>query len=86
MAALFQRADETVTLERWRAGFEIPLSSPAGLELLVIEGDFTDGDDRFSYQSWLRLPSGSQARVRAGEKGCRVWMKTGHLAHPLRAT
>ena len=80
VAALFQHPDETVTLEQWSAGAEVALSSPAGLELLVIEGDFTEGVDRYSYQSWLRLPPGSQARVRAGTNGCRVWMKTGHLA------
>jgi hypothetical protein len=79
VATLFQHPDETVTLEQWGAGAEITLSSAGGLELLVIEGDFTEGEDRFSYQSWLRLPPGSRARVRAGEKGCRVWMKTGHL-------
>ena len=79
IARLFERPRETVTLERWDAGAEISLQSPAGLELLVIEGDFTDGGERFSYQSWLRLPPGASARVRAGEKGCRVWMKSGHL-------
>jgi len=79
VAKLFERADETVTLEHWSPGAEILLSSPSGLELLVIEGDFKDGEDRFSYQSWLRLPPGAQTRVRAGDKGCRVWMKTRHL-------
>jgi anti-sigma factor ChrR (cupin superfamily) len=85
VAKLFQRPDETVTLERWTAGAEVPLASPAGLELLVIEGDFIDGADRFNYQSWLRLPPGAQARVRAGERGCRVWVKSGHLDRPVRA-
>jgi hypothetical protein len=79
VATLFERPRERVTVERWNAGAEVSLQSPAGLELLVIEGDFTDGRERFSYQSWLRLPPGGEARVRAGEKGCRVWMKTGHL-------
>jgi anti-sigma factor ChrR (cupin superfamily) len=85
VAALFQDSHETVTLERWSAGAEVALRSHAGLELLVLDGAFTDGADRFVYQSWLRLPAGSEARVRAGEKGCRVWMKTGHLARPQSA-
>jgi hypothetical protein len=80
VAKLFERADETVTLERWSAGAEVELSSPRGLELLVLDGEFTSGDDRFRYQSWLRLPPGARTRVRAGANGCRVWMKTGHLA------
>jgi len=79
---VFERRDETVTLERWSAGAEVPLAAPEGLELLVLEGDFLDGEEHFSYQSWLRLPPGAQTRVRAGAHGCRVWMKTGHLAHP----
>jgi hypothetical protein len=86
VANLFQRPEETVTLERWSAAAEVRLSSPAGLELLVIEGDFSDDRrDRFSYQSWLRLPPRSEARVRAGEKGCKVWMKSGHLERALTA-
>lgn len=85
VAALFQNAHEAVTLERWSAGAEISLRAPTGLELLVLDGDFTEGADRFEYQSWLRLPAGSEARVRAGEQGCRVWMKTGHLARPQTA-
>ncbi len=85
VARLFERADETVTLEHWSAGAEVLLSSPAGLELLVIEGDFTEGEERFSYQSWLRLPPGAQARVRAGERAARVWLKARHLERPLRA-
>src|SRR5262245_26109873 len=82
VAPLFKDAHETVTLERWSAGAEVALQSPAGLELLVLDGDFFEAAERFGYQSWLRLPGGSEARVRAGGNGCRVWMKTGHLARP----
>jgi len=82
---LFRDAHETVALEHWSADAEIPLRSPAGLELLVLDGSFTENEDRFGYQSWLRLPPGSAARARAGEKGCRVWVKTGHLTHPPTA-
>jgi len=85
VAALFQDAHEVVTLEQWSAGAEIALRSPAGLELLVLDGAFVDGAERFGYQSWLRLPAGSEARVRAGASGCRVWMKAGHLAGPQSA-
>jgi len=85
VARLFQDEHETVTLERWAPGAEIALRSPAGLELLVLDGSFTEGTEHFEYQSWLRLPSGSETRARAGEKGCRVWMKRGHLARPPTA-
>jgi len=78
---LYRDSHETVALERWKPGAEVPLQSPAGLELLVLEGGFADGEERFTYQSWLRLPPGSSVQARAGAKGCRVWLKTGHLAH-----
>jgi anti-sigma factor ChrR (cupin superfamily) len=77
---LHQDRHEGVALERWQAGTRISLQSPAGLELVVLDGDFTDTTDAFSYQSWLRLPAGSSAQVEAGPRGCRVWIKTGHLA------
>jgi anti-sigma factor ChrR (cupin superfamily) len=79
-ALLFRDEHELVALERWRGGAQIPLQSPAGLELLVLEGTFSDAQDRFGYQSWLRLPPSSSARALVGSKGCRVWVKTGHLA------
>jgi anti-sigma factor ChrR (cupin superfamily) len=81
---LYQDAHEVVALERWRAGTEVSLSSPDGLELVVLDGDFTDASDFFRYQSWLRLPPGSLMRAQAGQQGCRVWIKTGHLAHAQR--
>jgi anti-sigma factor ChrR (cupin superfamily) len=80
VAHLFHDAWERVTLERWKPGAAVSLQSPAGLELLVLEGAFVEGRERFEYQSWLRLPPGAVAQVRAGEEGCRVWVKSGHLA------
>jgi anti-sigma factor ChrR (cupin superfamily) len=77
---LYQDRHEVVLLERWQAGARVSLQSPAGLELVVLEGDFTDASDTFRYQSWLRLPAGSVAQAAAGAQGCRVWIKTGHLA------
>lgn len=79
---LFEYRYERVTLERWMAGAEIALLSAGGLELLVLDGGFTEGQERFTYLSWLRLPPGSTSRVRVNQQGCRVWMKRGHLAGP----
>lgn len=81
---LYQDEHEVVALERWRAGTKVLLRSPAGLELVVLDGNFTDGSDSFRYQSWLRLPPGSLVRAEAGPQGCCVWIKTGHLARPQR--
>jgi anti-sigma factor ChrR (cupin superfamily) len=82
---LYQDEHEVVSLERWRADAQISLRSPAGLELVVLEGEFTDGSDVFRYQSWLRLPPQSQMQAQAGSQGCRVWVKTGHLARRQHA-
>jgi len=81
---LYQDGSEGVALERWRAGAQVELRSSAGLELVVLDGDFSDAGDCFRYQSWLRLPPWSVERVQAGPQGCRVWIKRGHLARAQR--
>jgi len=81
---LYQDGPEVVALERWRAGAQVDLRSSAGLELVVLDGDFSDSSDCFRYQSWLRLPPWSVERVQAGPQGCRVWVKSGHLARAPR--
>jgi quercetin dioxygenase-like cupin family protein len=78
---LFQDLRETVRLERWEPGVRIDLPVPGGIELLVVEGEFNEGGDRFAPQSWLRLPCGGSVQAVASARGCRVWVKTGHLAH-----
>ena len=77
---LFEDADEYVRLERWAPGARISLESPGGIEVLVLEGSFDEGGERFEPQSWLRIPVGSALAAHAGPAGCKVWMKTGHLA------
>ena len=81
---LYQDQHELVVLERWQPGSAVTLQSPAGLELLVLDGDFADSSEAFRYQSWLRLPARSVVQVQAGPRGCRVWIKTGHLARAQR--
>jgi anti-sigma factor ChrR (cupin superfamily) len=81
---LHQDEHEVVALERWQAGTQVSLQSPAGLELVVLDGSFAEGSDVFRYQSWLRLPPGSLVRAQAGPEGCRVWIKRGHLARAQR--
>jgi anti-sigma factor ChrR (cupin superfamily) len=81
---LFRDHREQVSLERWAPGAAIALNATAGLEILVLDGGFTEGAERFETQSWLRLPVGAAARVTAGADGARVWIKRGHLAQPIR--
>ena len=82
---LFQDAHETVRLERWTAGAAIELAPHGGAELLVLQGMFEESGERFEVQSWLRLPPGATVAARSGPEGCTVWIKTGHLGHPVAA-
>lgn len=82
-AALFAHPDEQVRLEQWVPGAAIDLALPGGAELLVLAGSFTDGAEAFSTQSWLRLPAGGRLQAQAGPRGCRLWVKAGHLLRPM---
>ena len=77
---LFRDAVEDVRLERWAPRATVMLGAPAGAELLVLDGGFLAGEESFDVQSWLRLPPGAQCAAVAGPRGCRVWLKSGHLA------
>ena len=77
---LFEDGRESVRLERWAPGAEITLAAEGGLELLVLDGGFSDQGERFQALSWLRLPPGATTRASVPASGCRVWVKTGHLA------
>jgi hypothetical protein len=81
---LFQDAREDVRLERWARRAEIDMALPGGAEILVVDGNFAEGQEDFAAQSWLRLPAGATLRAKAGPEGCRVWTKTGHLHHAPR--
>ena len=82
---LFQDEREAVRLERWQRGAEIELNLPGGIEVLVLEGGFSESGETFEPQSWLRLPCGASLHARAGAGGCRVWIKEGHLAYAQMA-
>lgn len=76
---LFEDARETVTRETWDAGISHTLTATGGLELLVLSGSITEGDQTFSARDWLRVPDGADARLTAGPEGAEFWIKTDHL-------
>ena len=76
---LFKDDRENVRLEEWDAGSEIELQDDGGIEILVLDGDFKEGDDHLQKHSWLRVPMGETLNAIVGEKGAKVWVKTGHL-------
>lgn len=82
---LHEDAHERVRLEHWAPDAVIELADHAGFEALVLEGSFREGGEEFTYQSWLRLPPRAALRATAGERGAKVWVKTGHLARPQHA-
>jgi anti-sigma factor ChrR (cupin superfamily) len=77
---LFRNAREDVRLERWAPNAHIELTAHGGIEILVLDGGFTDDAEDFTVQSWLRLPPAATLRAGAGAKGCKLWVKSGHLA------
>jgi anti-sigma factor ChrR (cupin superfamily) len=78
---LFHDAWENVRLERWAPGAHVRAAEAGGMELLVLDGGFSEGDEVFAPQSWLRLPCRATLHGVAGVGGCLVWVKVGHLAH-----
>ena len=78
--ALFADKVENVRLERWAPRAKIELDLPGGGEFLVLEGGFDERGESFAPHSWLRLPVGDRLHAIAGPNGCKLWVKTGHLA------
>jgi anti-sigma factor ChrR (cupin superfamily) len=77
---LFHDSHEDVRIERWAAGGSLAIDAHGGMEILVLDGSFTEGGEIFEPQSWLRLPKNAKTGIAVGENGARVWMKQGHLA------
>jgi len=77
---LFEDPVEAVRLEKWAPNAPIDIAARGGLELLVLAGSFDEQGEHCTEQSWLRLPPGAVFHGVAGPNGCRVWVKSGHLA------
>ncbi|SCB34173.1 cupin domain-containing protein [Rhizobium multihospitium] len=78
---LFEGSHERVVMEEWQAGADVEVANPEGLELFVIDGDFTESGDTLDPWSWLRLPAGLEFHAKAGPLGTRVWYKSAPLLH-----
>ena len=80
LASLFENAWECVRLELWAPGITIEMPMPGGIELLILDGGFMEDGEEFTRDSWLRLPAGAALRATTAQHGCKVWVKSGHLA------
>ena len=58
---------------------------PRGLELLVLDGEFSDGTETFARLSWLRLPPGAHLKARTGTEGARVWRRRARCCRTMSA-
>jgi len=76
---LYQDELEEVDIQHWEAGAEVQLPADNGIEVLVLEGGFSEGNDDLVTGSWLRLPVGSVLNAVAGDQSAKVWIKRGHL-------
>jgi hypothetical protein len=65
-------------------GINVAVPLPGGIELLVLDGSFREGGEEFTPLSWLRLSAGATLQATAGQGGCKVWVKSGHLAREPR--
>ena len=70
---------ETVQIQHGSPGSRIIWKPIGGVEILCLAGSFTESDENFGPQSWLRLPVGAVADLTAGPDGCLIWVKCGHL-------
>ena len=76
---LYSDEFEKVSIQHWAPHSEITVNATHGLEVLVLEGEFTAFDDTLVPHSWIRLPIGSIFETRTGTQGAKVWIKEGHL-------
>lgn len=76
---------ETVRLEKWKEDQGIVLENHGGIEILVVEGEFTHQGIRYQKFDWLRLPIGHSLQATTAQTECLVWIKTGHHLHQLQA-
>ena len=78
-ATLHKDARETVSYSHLDAGATLTSDSAGGIELLMIDGSVSAGEDTLIKNSWLRLPEGETLKATAGAQGAKIWMKSGHL-------
>ena len=79
LSRLFEDEREEVRIEFWSANAEVRIDAVRGAELLVLSGSFMEGEDELLTNSWLRVPVNNQIVARTGDRGAKVWLKTGHL-------
>ncbi|CED60612.1 Putative uncharacterized protein [Moritella viscosa] len=81
--ALHTFKQETVRLERWTHDSSISLDNTGGIEVLVVNGEFSHQGNIYRQFDWLRLPVGEMLDATTTSNNCTVWIKTGHHTYRL---
>jgi anti-sigma factor ChrR (cupin superfamily) len=79
---LFADDAERVTVERLAAGERLFNRPVNGAELLVLEGELQEREQRYVRGTWIRLPAGEYPEFVSGLDGATFYMKTDNLAAP----
>ena len=78
---LFDDGHEEVRFEDWQPEAGVTVENANGLELLLLDGGLTIGNETLEPQAWVRLPADMVLHATASRDGARVWMKRGPLMH-----
>lgn len=76
---LHQFESEEVMIREIDPGVCFEEVSEQGLEILVLSGPVTIGEQQISSQHWLRLPGVQRVEVKAHDNKVRLWVKKNHL-------
>lgn len=79
---LFDDGAERVLIEEWQAGASVEIPNDRGLEVLVLSGVFTIGEETLAAQCWCRLPAGHPLQAQVGPEGARIFIRDAPLQHP----
>lgn len=79
---LFDDGFENVRFESWLPSSPVTIENARGLEMLVLAGSLSIGDQTLISQSWIRLPAGRVLHAVPGAEGAKVWLKDAPLLHP----
>lgn len=77
---LFENAHERVSLRRMSQGRSLTFSkADGGAEILLLEGQLSEGSIIYATGSWIRLPPDNNDCLVSGDSGAVFYLKTGHL-------
>jgi hypothetical protein len=62
-------------------GKTITVENARGLEMLVLAGSLSIGEQMLTSQSWVRLPAEQALRAVSGPEGAQVWLRDAPLLH-----